>query len=105
MYRMVAGEPLFKDPFEVMMYSITTSPPPAVEKVGLSAHCVSFLRDVLQPHPRDRPSAEDCLKKAWIMNKTPGLEYSIGRSLYATLSKINLGAPDVHSFSDIVYGC
>lgn len=70
--------------------------------MGFSVPCVSFLRDVLQPIPEDRPTAEDCLSQSWIMDGAPGSEYSIGGDLYTTLSKIKLGAPDLHSLSDMV---
>ncbi|PUU73944.1 kinase-like domain-containing protein [Tuber borchii] len=106
LYRMFAGSPLFPTRLGFYRYVMAASSPPLeVKNLDFSVSCVSFLGDVLQPEPGDRPSAEDCLKKAWIMNKTPGSEYSIGRDLYATLSEIKLGAPNVHSFSDIVYGC
>ena len=99
---MVAGEPLFKDLLEVLMYSITAFPPHlAVEKVGFSPHCVSFLRDVLQPRPGDRPSAEVCLEKAWITSKDPGLEYSIGSGLYSRLSEIKLVSPRLEPLADL----
>ena len=87
---------------QVLVYSIiASSPPSAVENVGFSVPCVSFLRDVLQPSPEGRPSAEDCLNKPWVMDGTSGSEYSIGGDLYTTLSKIKLGAPDLHSLSDM----
>ena len=99
---MVAGRPLFKDLLEILRYSIIASPLPAVKEIGFSASCVSFLRDVLQSSPEDRPSAEGCLKKSWIVSEASGSEYSIGGDLYTTLSKIKLGAPDLHSLSDMV---
>jgi len=103
MYQMLAGSPLFNSRREVWMYyDIKSSPPQAVGNRGFSVSCVSFLGDVLQPEPRDRPSAEDCLKKPWIMNKTPGLGYSIGSDLYGRLAKILRAAPDIDSFSDMV---
>jgi len=99
---MFAGNLLFKDAFEVMKYALTASSSPlALENIGFSTPCVSFLRDILQPIPEDRPSAEDCQKKAWIMNEVPGPEYSIGKDLYTRLSKINQQAPNVHSFPDM----
>ena len=103
LYRMFAGNLLFKDPFEVWKYALTSSSSPlALDNVGLSVPCVSFLHDILQPIPEDRPSAEDCQKKAWITNEVPGPEYSIGKDLYTRLSKINQQSPNVHSFPDIV---
>ena len=90
LYRMFAGNLLFKDAFEVMRYALTASSSPlALGNIGFSTPCVSFLRDILQPIPEDRPSAEDCQKKAWIINEVPGSEYSIGKDLYTRLSKIN----------------
>ena len=103
LYRMFAGNLLFKDAFEVLRYSLTASSSLlALENIGFSAPCVLFLRDILQPIPEDRPSAEECQKKAWIMNEVPGPEYSIGHGLYTRLSQINHRAPNVHSFSEIV---
>jgi len=103
LYRMSAGNLLFKDSFEVLKYSWTApSSPLALDNIGFSTPCVSFLRDVLQPIPEDRPSAEDCLEKAWIVNQVPKAEYSIGKDLYIRLAKISHRASNVHSFSDMV---
>ena len=104
LYGMFAGNLLFKDSFEVLKYSWSApSSPLALDNIGLSIPCASFLRDVLQPIPEDRPSAEDCLKNAWIMDEAPGRpEYSIGMDLYTRLSMMNQRAPNVHSFPDIV---
>ena len=103
LYRMFAGNLLFNDPFEVLRYSLTASSSPLpLDNIGLSTPCVSFLRDILQPVPEDRPSAEECQKKAWIMNEVPAPEYSIGKDLYSRLSRINRRAPNVHSFPDMV---
>ena len=103
LYRMLAGNLLFNDPFEVLKYSLTaTSSPLAFDNIGFCIPCVSFLRDILQPIPEDRPSAEDCQEKAWIMSKVPGPEYAIGKDLYTRLSVINQRAPNVHSFLDMV---
>jgi len=103
LYKMFAGNLLFKDSFEVLKYSWTASSSPlALDNIGFSAPCVSFLRDILQPIPEDRPSAEDCQKKAWITDEVLGPEYSIGNDLYTRLSKINQQSPNVHSFPDIV---
>ena len=78
LYRMFAGNLLFNDPVEVWKYALTASSSPLVlDNIGFSAPCVSFLRDILQPIPEYRPSAEDCQKKAWIMSEVSGLEYSI----------------------------
>ncbi|PUU77874.1 kinase-like domain-containing protein [Tuber borchii] len=70
--------------------------------IGFSVPCVSFFHDILQPILEDRPSAEDCLKKAWIINEVSGPEYTIRKDLYIRLSKINQRAPNVHSFPDMV---
>jgi len=103
LYRMFAGRPLFMDIFGVLMYSVTgSSPPPAVENIGFSVPCVDFLRDALQASPGDRPSAEDCLQKPWILNKTSGSGYSIGRGLYSKLSKIKLTPSDIDTPPHIV---
>ena len=103
MYRMFTGNLLFKDSFEVLKYSLTASSSPLVlDHIGFSIPCVSFIGEMLQPIPENMPSAEDCQKKAWIMNEVPGSEYSIGRDLYTRLSKINQQSPNVHSFPDIV---
>jgi len=103
LYRMFAGNLLFNDPFEVLRYSLTASSSPLpLDNIGLSTPCVSFLRDILQPIPVDRPSAEECQKKAWIMSEVPAPEYSIGKDLYSRLSKLNRRAPNVHSFPDMV---
>ncbi|PUU77069.1 kinase-like domain-containing protein [Tuber borchii] len=102
LYRMLAGNLLFNDPVEVWKYALTASSLPALDNIGLSIPCVSFLYEVLQPIPEDRPSAEDCLEKAWIMGEVPELEYSIGKDLYTRLAKISHRAPNVHSFLDIV---
>jgi len=99
LYRMFAGNLLFNDPFEVLRYALTASSSPLLlSNIDLSIPGVSFLHDILQPIPADRPSAEDCLKKPWIMRNVPGLEYSIGKDLYTRLSKIKYQAPNLHSF-------
>jgi len=100
LYRMFAGSLLFRGRRDVWRYSFSTSTPPqAVKGKGFSDSCVDFLGDVLQTDPENRPSAEDCLKKPWIMSKAPGSEYSIGRDLYERLFSIQVGAPDINSFS------
>jgi len=102
LYRMFAGDLLFNDPSAVFRYTLPIPPPPLpLDNIGFSISCVSFLRDMLQPTPEDRPSAEDCQKKPWFANGVSGPEYSIGGDLYATLSKINHRAPNVHSFPDM----
>ena len=103
LYRMFAGYLLFKDSFEVLKYS-WTAPSSLLElgNIDFSILCVSFIRDVLQPSPEDRPSAEDCLKDAWIVSEVPEPEYSIGKDLYTRLSNISHRAPNMHSFPDIV---
>ena len=103
LYRMFSGNLLFRDSFEVLRYSwAASSSSLALDDMGFSIPCVSFLRDILQPSPEDRPSAEDCQKKAWIMSEDPGPEYSIRTDLYGRLSKINQQAPNVQSFPDMV---
>ena len=103
LYRMLAGNLLFNDPFEVLKYALTaTSSPLALDNIDFCIPCVSFLRDILQPIPENRPSAEDCQKKAWIMSKVPRPEYAIGKDLYTRLSKINQRVPNVHPFLDMV---
>ena len=103
LYQMVAGSPLFKGPNAVWAYAVkASSPPQAVRNKGLSIACEDFLRDLLQPSPDDRPSAEDCFTKPWIMSKAAGSEYSIGSDLYKKLARVQHGAPDVDTFSNIV---
>ena len=100
---MFAGSLLFNDPFEVWKYAmIPSSPLPVVENLGFSIACENFLHDVLQPKPEDRPSAVECLKKDWIISKPGASAYSIGRDLHTKLSKIQLAAPNVDTFSDMV---
>ena len=103
LYRMCAGNLLFNDPVQVWKYALTASSSPlALDNLGLSIFCVSFLHDILQPIPEDRPSAEDCLKKPWIMSQVSELEYSIGSDHYTKLSIISHQAPNVHSFPDMI---
>jgi len=103
LYQMVAGNPLFNSRREVWRYADSaSSPPQAVRNRGLSIACEDFLRDLLQPSSPDRPSAEACLTKPWIINKSPGSEYSIGSDLYSKLTKILRAAPDVDTLSDRV---
>jgi len=103
LYRMFIGNILFNHPFEVLTYALTASSSPLpLDNIGLSIPCVSFLRDILQPIPEGRPSAEDCQKKPWITNEVVEPEYSIGTDLYTRLSKINCRAPNVDSFPDMV---
>ena len=100
---MFAGNLLFNDPVQVWKYALTAFPSLlALDNIGLSIPCISFLHEILQPIPEDRPSAEDCLKKAWITSEVPGPEYSIENDLYTRLSKISHRAPNVHSFPDMV---
>lgn len=102
LYRMFAGSLLFNDPFEVWKYAmIPSSPLPMVENLGFSIACENFLHDALQPNPEDRPSAVECLKKDWIISKSSAPAYSIGRDLHTKLSKIQLAAPNVDTFSDM----
>ena len=101
LHRMFTGNLLFNDAFQVLMYAASPSLLP-LDNTGLSTPCVSFLRDILQPIPKNRPSAEDCLKNSWIMSEVLGQEYTIGKDLYTRLSKISHQAPNVHSFPDMV---
>ena len=99
LYRMFAGSLLFRSRRDVWIYAFSaSSPPQAVKDKGFSDACVDFLGDVLQQEPENRPSAEDCLKKPWIMSRAPGPEYSIGRDLYERLFSIQVEAPDINSF-------
>ncbi|KAG0638136.1 kinase-like domain-containing protein [Tuber brumale] len=101
LYRMVAGNPLFEGRRDIWRYAMKAcSPPPAVQNLGLSVPCLDFLRDVLQPDPAKRPSAEACLKLPWITSKGPGSGDTIGRDLHNRLCKIQVSAHDVDSFSD-----
>ena len=103
LYRMFTGNLLFNDSVEVWKYALTAFFSPLVlDNVGFSTPCVSFLLEILQPIPEDRPSAEDCQKKAWIISEVSGPEYSIEKDLYTRLSKINQQAPNVHSFPNMV---
>ena len=100
LYRMVAGSAPFRSRVKVYQYAITgIFPPEAVKNRGFSVPCEDFLRDVLQPSPGLRPSAEACLRTAWIMSKAPVSEYSIGRDLYSRLSKIQHAAPRLEPLS------
>ena len=103
LYRMMAGSPIFHSRREVWRHvDSASSLPSAVKSKGLSIACENFLGNVLQPSPNDRPSAEVCLTKPWIINQASGPEYSIGSDLYSRLVKIQRAAPDVDIFSDMV---
>jgi len=103
LYRMLTGNCLFNNPLEVFKYALTASSSPLpLDDIGLSFLCVSFLCDILQPVPEDRPGAEDCQEKPWITKEVSEPEYSIGKDLYSKLSKINCRAPNVDSFPDAV---
>jgi len=103
LYRMVAGRPLFNSRRDVWRYADRESSPPLVVKNGgFSIPCVDFLRDVLQPNSKDRPSAEGCLKAGWIMSEDLGSGDRIGLDIYRRLSKIKLAAPDIDTFSHTV---
>ena len=103
LYRMLAGNLLFNDPVQVWKYALSASASPlALDNIGPSVPCVSFLHDILQPIPEDRPSAEDCLKKPWIMSQVSELGYSIGNDLYTRLSNISYLARNVHSFPNMI---
>lgn len=103
LYRMVAGSAPFRSRPKVYQYAVTgISPPEAVKNRGFSVPCEDFLRDVLQPSPGLRPSAEACLRTSWIMSQGSGSEYTIGRDLYSRLSKIERAAPDIDTLSDMV---
>ena len=103
LYRMLTGSRLFPNPHGLYRYTFSkSSPPPEVKNAGFSDPCVNFLGDVLQPEPEDRPSAEDCMKKAWITDKASSSEYTIGRELYSRLSEIERAAPSLGSLADTV---
>jgi len=103
MYRMVTSNPLFDGRLNVWEYVVgAPSPPSVVKNRGLSITCEDFLRDVLQPKSEDRPNAEDCLKTGWIMSGDPRSGSRIGSDIYRRLSKIELEAPDIDSFSHTV---
>ena len=103
LYRMVTGSPLFANRRDAWRYaSKASSPPSVVQNRGFSIHCEDFLRDVLQASPGDRPSARGCLKTGWIMWEDLGSEDCIGSDIYKRLSKIELEAPDIDSFSHTV---
>ena len=103
LYRMMVGSPLFHSRREVWRYvDSTSSLPSAAKNKGLSIACENFLGDVLQPSPDDRPSAEVCLMKPWILNKGPGPEHSIGSDLYNRLVQVQRAASDIDTFSDMV---
>jgi len=100
---MFTGSLLFKDLSELYKYAL--SPPPqtlGLENIGFSAPCVHFLNDVLQASPEDRPSAQACLERDWIMNEAPGLQYTIGNDLYTSLSMVGVGAPNIDTFRQTV---
>ena len=103
LFRMFTGSLLFKDLSELYKYAL--SPPPqtlGLENIGFSAPCVNFLNDALQASPEDRPSAQACLERDWIMNKAPGLQYTIGNDLYTSLSMVGVGAPNIDTFRQTV---
>jgi len=101
LYRMFAGSPLFPTTRKLYRYALAgSSPPPEVKNAGFSVSCVDFLSDILQPEPEDRPSAEDCIKKAWITNKASSPEHPIGRDLYSRLSEIQRAAPRLEPLAD-----
>jgi len=103
LYRMFAGRPLFNTRFDLYKYvMVASSPPPPVKSAGLSVPCVDFLSEILKSKPEDRPSAESCLKKPWIVSKVPGSGHSIGEDLYKRLFEIQAEAPDIDSFADKV---
>ncbi|RPA92710.1 kinase-like protein [Choiromyces venosus 120613-1] len=101
LYRMIAGGDLFLNRTQVWRYSMDAAyVTQAIEGKGLSVPCVDFLRKVLQADPKQRPSAEACLKMAWITSKAPGSRYSIGGDLYKMLARIKHDAPDIDSYTD-----
>jgi len=103
LYRMLAGSPLFPNTPGFYRYVFAgSSPPPEVKNAGFSVSCVDFLGDVLRPEPEDRPSAEDCMKKAWITNKASGPDYCIGSGLYSRLTDIERAAPRLAPLADAV---
>jgi len=105
LYRMFAGSPLFPTTRRLYRYALAgSSPPPEVKNAGFSVSCVDFLCDVLQPEPEERPSAEDCMKKAWITNKASSPEHPIGRDLYSRLTEIERAAPRLEPLADAAPG-
>jgi len=103
LYRMFAGSPLFPNTPGFYRYVFAgSSPPPEVKNAGFSVSCVDFLGDVLRPEPEDRPSAEDCMKNAWITNKASSPEHPIGRDLYSRLTDIERAAPRLAPLADAV---
>ena len=103
LYWMITGSPLFISRRDVWRYADRASSPPSVVKNrGFSIYCEDFLCNALQARPEDRPRAGICLKTGWIMSGDRGSEDCIGLDIYRRLSKIELEAPDIDSFSHTV---
>ncbi|RPA92703.1 kinase-like protein [Choiromyces venosus 120613-1] len=86
LYRALTGEVPFQSRQDVWMYSMgIKSPLAGVENIGLSQEAIDFLGATLQPKPRDRPSAEECLKLPWIINKPSSPHFRIREDLHKRL--------------------
>lgn len=86
LFRAVTGRLPFKSRQDVWRYSYGTKFPPAgVENIGLSQDAIGFLAAVLQPEPKTRPTAEECLKLPWITNKPSSPHFRIGADLHKRL--------------------
>lgn len=95
LFRAVTGRLPFKSRQDVWRYSYGSKFPPAgVENIGLSQDAIGFLAAVLQPGPKSRPTAEECLRLPWITNKPSSPHFRIGADLHGrlrTLQTDNLG--------------
>ncbi|KAG0124126.1 kinase-like domain-containing protein [Tuber indicum] len=86
MFRAVTGYVPFGARRDVWQYSIGGQFPPAgVENIGLSGDAIGFLAALLQPDPKSRPSAGECLKLPWITNKPSSPHFLIGADLHKRL--------------------
>ncbi|PWW77817.1 kinase-like protein [Tuber magnatum] len=86
LYRAVTGNVPFNSRQAVWRYSIGVKFPPAgVENIGLSQDAIGFLAAVLQPDPKTRPTAEECLKLPWVTNKPSSPHFRIGADLHMRL--------------------
>ncbi|KAG0638131.1 kinase-like domain-containing protein [Tuber brumale] len=86
MFRAVTGYVPFRSRQDVWRYSIGKQFPPAgAQSVGLSRDAIGFLAALLQPDPKSRPSAEECLKLPWITNKPSSPHFRIGADLHNRL--------------------
>ncbi|CUS14981.1 unnamed protein product [Tuber aestivum] len=86
LYRAVTGSVPFKSRQDVWRYSIGNKFPPAgAESIGLSQDAIGFLAAALQPDPKSRPMAEECLKLPWITNKQSSPHFRIRADLHKRL--------------------